>query len=68
MLFASFCDGTDVMRLGQRPPTPVAVSGAGSCPLETRDRFAVCGAAHRNVRFWDKAAVNESASLRGALR
>ena len=76
MLFATFCDGTDVMRLGQWPPDAgcrfwrreLSLGRDSARAVRTRDRFAVCGAAHRNVRFWDKAAVNESAFLRGASR
>ena len=36
--------------------------------VRARDRFMVCGAAHRTVRFQDMAAVNKSASLRDARR
>ena len=76
MLFATFCDGTDVMRLGQWPPDAgrrfwrreLSLGRDSARAVRTRDRFVVCGAAHRTVRFWDKAAVNESAFLRGALR
>ena len=59
MLFATFCDGADVMRLGQWPPDAsrrfwrreLSLGRDSARAVRTRDRFVVCGAAHRTVRF-----------------
>ena len=64
------------MRLGQWPPDAsrrfrrweLSLGRDSARTARSRDRFVVCGAAHRTVMFRDRAAVNESAFLRGAPR